>query len=524
MTQRNELWSRWPLPTYPVKEYFGNADEEEQAALTRLFVENRYMGFFSAVNRQIELELFFVQWKSPSSPEEIMGNILITFYRDEAVHFTIHLFGPGGFLFEEKKFTLTFGKRASQEDLPYLAALVKTGGLHINLFTPTEEGVDILARYSLNMDEKSLDELYSILEGNPESNRGELLYASDVFEKRPFPSHIPAYEILPGKNIKPEDIISSNKKQCKEGMIFSGVRDGKNYLLTDIPCPSELEEIRPEKDASLNSYLYNLDFILEKGILYRVYNDSKMAVHHKYEHYKKGRYDMVEMLDMIQQVNITHENNKMDYQIMKEAFLTEKDPVKKAFFATDLLLFPFFRDMGPVLDYLLSFDSGTFFLKQTARRLTGEYRDIFDHYTENFQPRSSRQSYRLEQLVRYVLLYQTLDRLLLLSKQDLGDQRESLQDTATSAFVEYHYEFLEELFNADETAAEKVLSLITVNSYRKLFRELMETGKMTFQEGELKSMDVKEALAQGLKNAPTRKIGDQLMTLLQNLFYEDKEE
>jgi len=527
MIKRDRLWNENAIPVYPVREYFNTPTEEEKETLTRLFVENRFMRFFPAVNRQIGLELFFGAWKPPEAVEEIIGNILISFYRNEAVHFTVNLFSPSGSLLEEKRFVLAFGRRASEEDLPYLAALIKTGKLAINLFSPTDEGVDILARYNLSMDRESLEELYTIVTGDPGPDtpalQGELLYASDLLESAPFPETVPAYEIPPGKSVKPADLVTGGAQKCQSGMIFSGVREGKNYIMTDLSLPPGLEDIIPSRELPLRSFIYNLDYLIREGRLYRVYNDAKFMTLHKYSRFQEGDSETAEMLDVIQSVNIAHENNKMDYQIMKEAFLTEEEKMKKVFFAMDLMLFPFFRDMGPVMDFLLSVSLDDYFLKKIARRAAGGYQEIFNHYAEGFHPGEPRRAYRLEKIVRYLLLFQTVEKLFWLAGKPEEGGRPSLEDAATSALVEYHSDFLEELFNGEEEAAEAVLGLITPQSYRKLFRELRESDKMGPAEAELKAMDVKEALTRGLKEAPSEGIRQSLFQLLRDLFYEDEE-
>jgi hypothetical protein len=527
MTKRDNLWEDNPIPVYPVREYFNDPSDEEKETLTRLFVENRYMRFFPAVNRQMELELFFGAWTTPEAVDEIMGNILISFYRDQAVHFTINLFSPSGALLDEKRFVLAFGQRASEEDLPYLAALVKTGKLAVNLFRPTAEGVDILARYNLSMDKESLEELYTIVAGDPGTDttagRGELLYASDLMEESPFPKNVPAYEIPPGKNIKAADLVAGGGQKYESGMIFSGVREGKNYIMTDIPLPPGLEDTVPSRELPLKSFIYNLDYIIRNGQLFRVYNDARFMTLHKYSRYQDGDTETAEMLDVIQSVNIAHENNKMDYQIMKESFLTEEERMKKVFFAMDLMLFPFFRDMGPVMDYLLSVPLDELFLKKIARRISGGYEDIFNHYAEGYQSKDARRTYRLEKIVRYLLLFQTMEKLLWLAGEPEEGGRQSLEDAATSALVEYHRDFLEELFSGEEGAVEAVLSLITPGSYQRLFRDLQDSDKMGSDEAELKAMDVKEALTQGLKEAPWEGVRQTLFQLLKDLFYGEEE-
>ena len=523
MTNRNSLWEKSTIPVYPVREYFNSPTQEEKEALTRLFVENRFMRFFPAVNRQIELELFFGDWNPPEAVEEIAGNILISFFRDEAIHFTINLFAPSGTLLGEKRFALAFGRRASGEDLPYLAALIRTGKLAVNLFRPTAEGVDILTRYNLSMDTESLEELYSIVTGDPGAEQGELLYASDIMEENPFPKKVPAYEIPPGKNVKPADLVAAGGERLEGGMIFSGVREGKNYIMTDIPLPPGLEDIIPSRELPLRSFIYNLDYIIRNGRLYRVYNDAKFMTLHKYNRFKDGDLETAEMLDVIQGVNVDHENNKMDYQIMKEAFLTEKERMKKIFYAMDLMLFPFFRDMGSVMDYLLSVPLDDLFLKKIARRVAGGYQEVFNHYAEGFRSEDARRVYRLEKIVRYVLLFQTVEKLFWLAGEPEEGGRSSLEDAATSALVEYHADFIEELFSGDVAAIEAVLSLISPESYQKLFLELQESEKISSDEVELKAMDVKEALTQGLKKAPAEGIRQALFQLLRDLFYRDED-
>ena len=527
MTARDILWEKNPIPVYPVREYFNDPSDEEKETLTRLFVENRYMRFFPAVNRQVELELFFGAWTPPQAMDEIMGNILVSFYRNEAVHFTINLFTPSGALLDEKRFALAFGPRASEEDLPYLAALVKTGKLAVNLFSPTADGVDILARYNLSMDRESLEELYSIVAGDPGADtaagRGELLYASDLLEESSFPKNVPAYEIPPGKNIKTADLVDGGVLRSESAMIFSGVREGKNYIMTDLPLPPGLEDTVPSRELPLKSFIYSLDYLIRNGRLYRVYNDAKFMTLQKYSCFQDGDAETAEMLDVIQSVNIAHENNKMDYQIMKEAFLTEEEKMKKVFFAMDLMLFPFFRDMGPVMDFLLSVPLDDRFLKKIARRASGGYQEIFNHYAEGYQTKDARRTYRLEKIVRYLLLFQTMEKLLWLAGEPEEGGRLSLEDAATSALVEYHRDFLEELFSGEEGAVEAVLSLITPGSYQRLFRDLQDSDKMGSDEAELKAMDVKEALTRGLKEAPWEGVRQTLFQLLKDLFYGEEE-
>ncbi len=508
---------------FDVERFFGEDVCPDRDEIEIFFRENRRQYFFGTVNTAGEPEFFFREAGSGEPDEDTLSKVEIAYYGHEAVHFIIYAYNEEGGLVTQKKFVLAYGERTFHEDMPLLLSLAESGRMVINSFSMDSRGMEIQARFRVTLEESLRERLVYRLESYFKGETGapdplELFYSSDVYRKTGIPEKVWGYEV--SGSTGPLDGRFGGAPGHLEGLkVFSGVKDGRNYLMTDRNISDDDEFFSNGREYRLAEFIYNLDYVISGGRLVMVYNDTLARVEDKYIHYLRGEAEFTELLDEVQSVSVYTENNKMDYQILFEAFLEEPDKKKKVFLAANLFDFPGLKDMEMLLDHVLSENTSEYVLKRIAFCISQHFYEGYGEYMRESSSLSQRRIYNRDLLAKYVLFYDSMERLTLMTSERELMEDKRIIGAVFSLVMEYGDDFFREILKMDERDALKILSTISKSSYDEYISSLSAEAGFSRDDLELKMMDFREALKNAFMLNFPRAVSESIARILRDLFY-----
>lgn len=514
------------MQKYDIEKYFSKQDESSKFIVTKLFQKNKKKNCFFINNKNEELEVFFKTVNFIEIPDDAFINIGIFTYYKGVIHFVVKIFEDEDLL-DVKKFSFSFAEDLSEDDLSYLVSIVENEYIIFNYFIIEDNEIDIYKRIGVDLNEKevkklkkSIEKFYSVRKQNNKDS--DFLYSFDVFEYQDLFKKYHVYEIELAEN---EEIINIEKikrdlHKLENTLIISGVWEDDNYIISNKDISEYISDKIINKSIldKLYFYFFNIDYYIDGSNIFSIYNDVLTNVKIKYLCYDKNYYDFLYKYDKSQKINIVLDNNSYDYYLLKEAFLLEKDHMKKIFFAINLLDFSNDKDFEMIMDFLVKNNLDEYHLKYIAKRISREHADKYKNYLEQTEQTDERINYNLENLSNYVMFYNRIFKLYYLLDHYKLEEIENISELLISTLMDYSYEFLTTIITLDVEKLKEVFSIINKKNLEKYLKTLRDEGKKE-EEINLMIMDLKQSFLDIISTLDDDNKYDLIEDSIKKLFY-----
>ncbi len=486
--------------TYPLEKYFTTENSESQFVVTKLFEENLQREFFSLINENNVPELFFHSFAHTIIPDHAEVSLDIMGYYKGVIHCIMNFITINGELADTKKCAFTIAEKYASPDLPVIITAVESGEIIINYYSFEDNEISIFRRVSVILSDEEREKLriYCELfyrENSADYTNGDVVYTSDIFRIDQMSSMFFVYEVNPSVTIIDIETLTRN---CSDNavMLLSGIKRDSFFLISNADV---IDYIHPEALIShrkdrLDSFYFNFDYYIIHNRVFTVYNDARMSIEIKYYLYSKKMLRALEQREDVQFFTILLDNNRFDYGMVKEAFLFEKDQNKKLFFAMNILDFSIIEDFELILEYILHFKINDYEIHFTSRRISQRHTKRFKDFTAHFQDQPEQVALNLSVITRYVIFYNKVYELIFMAEHYNIDEMPNMAHIMNEALLEFNKDILQLVLTMKPEKAVKLIDLASNKEIVRLTVELLEHGKMTQDDIDLRLMDLKDAL------------------------------
>lgn len=486
--------------TYPLERYFTTENSESQFVVSKLFEENLQREFFSLINEHNTPELFFHSFAHTVIPDHAEVSMDIMGYYKGVIHCIMNFITINGELADTKKCAFTIAEKYASPDLPVIVTAIESGEIIINYYSFEDNEISIFRRVSVVLSDEEREKLRVYCEmfyddTHNDMTAGDVVYTSDIFSVEQMSGMYFVYEVNPSMTIIDIETLARN---CTERrvMLMSGIKRDAFYLISNADV---IDYIHPEALVShrkdrLDTFYFNFDYYLMNNRIFTVYNDARTSIEIKYYLYSKKLLRALEQREDVQFFTILLDNNRFDYGIVKEAFLFEKDQNKKLFFAMNILDFSIIEDFELVLEYILHFKLNEYEIHFVSRRISQRHTKRFKDFTARFQEQLEQVALNMSVITRYVIFYNKVYELIFLADHYNIDEMPNMSRILNESLLEFNKDILQLIVTMKSEKAVKLLNLANQKEILRLTVELLEHGKMTQDDIDLRLMDLKDAL------------------------------